>query len=140
MTSRDGSRQGRSGTEQGASSDSLASDMQGSVGSGQEPIGRILASLDKLGARIRALAAEPAADHDGETPAATTETRVHQSEQRASTTLDLKRAVEEIARKRDAIERRHELDPPRPRPTAERAAHVQGLLERAIERRAPAPH
>ncbi|WP_181699900.1 peptidoglycan-binding protein [Chthonobacter albigriseus] len=140
MTSRDGSRQGRSDAGHGASPDSLEPEIHGAAGTGQEPIGRILASLDKLGARIRALAAEPGADAPAGLPVGTPQTRSAPIDQRASTTLDLKRAVEEIARKRDAIERRHEMDPPRVRASAERAAHVQGLLERAIERRAPPPH
>ncbi|WP_075214944.1 peptidoglycan-binding protein [Mongoliimonas terrestris] len=95
---------------------------------GDEQIGRILQSLDKLGARIKAMSAEPAdavRSHDpgGEVvsmsePQSAPRGPVPERRQRVNPSLELQRAVEQIVRKRDAIDRAAAPARPEPAPRA----------------------
>lgn len=122
MTSRPGARQGFHDTAAAAEAPPRGRARPLPGGSpvddaGSEPISRILSSLDKLGARIRALSAEPAQP-----------TVASPADPTAAGMIDLQRAVAEIARKRDAIDR--DFEPVR-RPAAAASRPDTAPLPRA---------
>jgi localization factor PodJL len=103
-----------------------------------QPVTRILSSLDRLGERIRALSAtrDGADDHPAYRPDPREGARPHRAppppprraavREPSSAGIELQRAIEQIARKRDALDRgvdrlgRDAEPAARPRPTADR--------------------
>ncbi|HUG62111.1 MAG TPA: peptidoglycan-binding protein [Methylomirabilota bacterium] len=70
-----------------------------------QPVDRILSSLDRLGERIRAMSAKPIVPDPAPEPSRNTAPDLDRDAGAASPAIELHKAIEQIARKRDALDR-----------------------------------